>query len=38
MFLIHDVTNKSDPKNILNLFRNISQVHEYNTRLSSNDN
>lgn len=31
--LIHDVTDKSVSKNVLNLFRSISQVHQYNTKI-----
>ena len=30
--LIHNVKNKTAPTNIQNLFRNVSDVHSYNTR------
>ena len=30
--LIHNVKNKTAPANIQNLFRNVSDVHSYNTR------
>ena len=33
--LMHDITNKKAPENICKLFTYISDVHSYNTRLST---